>query len=84
MEEAPAGLYLGVSGVQSIEEIAAKRKVRHMVEMINQDPPATCSQEVSSGLFFILHSPKLLRSLPCVKAPHKQQRLVYGLWHLCR
>ena len=32
--------------LQSIEEIAARRKVRHRVEMINQDPPATCSQEV--------------------------------------
>ena len=32
--------------VQSIEEIAARRNVRHRVEVINQDPPATCSQEV--------------------------------------
>lgn len=32
--------------VQSIKEIATRRNVRHRVEMINQDPPATCSQEV--------------------------------------
>ena len=32
--------------VQSIERIAEKRKVRHRVEVINQDPPATCSQKV--------------------------------------
>ena len=32
--------------LQSIERIAEKRKVRHRVEVINQDPPATCSQKV--------------------------------------
>lgn len=32
--------------VQAVEEVAARRKVRHRVEMLNQDPPATCSNQV--------------------------------------
>eukprot|EP00195_Chlamydomonas_chlamydogama_P017271 CAMPEP_0202902448 /NCGR_PEP_ID=MMETSP1392-20130828/16857_1 /ASSEMBLY_ACC=CAM_ASM_000868 /TAXON_ID=225041 /ORGANISM="Chlamydomonas chlamydogama, Strain SAG 11-48b" /LENGTH=439 /DNA_ID=CAMNT_0049589209 /DNA_START=61 /DNA_END=1376 /DNA_ORIENTATION=+ len=30
----------------SAEEIAKRRKVRHKVTLINQDPPATCSEDV--------------------------------------
>ena len=33
--------------VQTVEEVAARRKVRHRVEMINQDAPATCSDQVT-------------------------------------
>ena len=41
-----ADMHRYVCNVQSVEEIAARRNVRHRVEMMNQDPPATCSQEV--------------------------------------
>ncbi|KAK9918321.1 hypothetical protein WJX75_003179 [Coccomyxa subellipsoidea] len=34
------------SVLQTVEEVAARRKVRHRVEMINQDAPATCSNQV--------------------------------------
>ena len=32
-----------VSPEQAAEEIAARRKVRLKTELLNQDPPATCS-----------------------------------------
>ena len=36
--------------IQSAKDIAERRGVEHSVEMINQDPPATCSEQVSIGL----------------------------------
>jgi len=35
--------------VKEAAAIAKRRKVRHTVSVINQDPPATCSDEVRSG-----------------------------------
>ncbi|EIE18838.1 N-carbamyl-L-amino acid amidohydrolase [Coccomyxa subellipsoidea C-169] len=37
------------SVLKTVEEVAARRKVRHRVEMINQDAPATCSDQVISA-----------------------------------
>lgn len=37
--------------MQTVEEVAARRKVRHRVEMINQDAPATCSNQVHPLVF---------------------------------
>lgn len=36
--------------VASAERIAARRKVRHTIKMINQDPPATCDSAVVSAV----------------------------------
>jgi ureidoglycolate amidohydrolase len=33
--------------IAAAKEIAERRKVRHSVEIINRDPPATCADEVA-------------------------------------
>jgi hypothetical protein len=46
---------------QAVEEVAARRKVRWRVEMINQDPPATCSPEVPIPPAVVEHSDLIVK-----------------------
>ena len=67
--------------LQSIERIAEKRKVRHRVEVINQDPPATCSQKVlhTSCSSWVKKLAAIFRTLPLVEQRRKHMYHTYCL-----
>ena len=52
--------------VKEAAAIAKRRKVRHTVAVINQDPPAICGQEVRrTAVAWLLRAAKSICAMPC-------------------